>query len=183
MLDILASWTFKQRAAAFFVLGVLILTVFHARIYNGIAGPFDVEARDLAAMHDLPAKQFVRVVRNGQPVQYSELRKATFYEEEVSGNVGTVTASFGFLDDGDRPFAVRIADATNPEVIGVIDTPSDRVAQWTGRVFILDCDKSSYRMYALLAALAGVVSLFVALDQLRRAYSKPKAQRPMRLFT
>jgi hypothetical protein len=163
--------------------GVAIFAVFHTRIYNGLAGPFDIEARDLVAMTDVPAKEFVRVVRDGQPVEYSELRSASFYEEEIKPGSTHQTAWFGYIDESNRHMLVRIADSTNHEVIGVIDRPSGQIASHSPGALFLDSEKSTYRMWALLLALAGVVSIFVGLDQLRRAYATPKPQRPMRLFT
>jgi hypothetical protein len=183
VLDVIWRWSFKQRAAAFLVLGVAILAVFHVRIYNSLAGPFDVEERDLVAMKDVPLHRFVRVVRDGRPVEYSELERAPFYEEEIHSGYTEATASFRYLQVNNQRMLVRIADSTSPEVIGLIDVPDDRIASHaSGAALFLDCEKSTYRAYSLLALVAALTALFIGLDQLRRAYRRP-VERPLRLFT
>jgi hypothetical protein len=184
VLDVIWRWSFKQRAAAFLVLGVAILAVFHIRIYNSLAGPFDVEERDVVAMKDVPFKRLVRVVRDGRPVEYSELARAPFYEEEIHSGYTEATASFRYLEVNNHRMLVRIADSTDPDVIGLLDVPDDRLASHaSGAPLFLDCDKAAYGAYSLLALVAGLAALFFGLDQLRRAYRRPVVERPLRLFT
>jgi hypothetical protein len=183
VLDVIWRWSFKQRAAAFLILGVAILAVFHVRIYNSLAGPFDVEERDLVAMKDAPLRRFVRVVRDGRPVEYSELERAPFYEEEIHSGYTEATASFRYLHSNGHTKLVRVADSTGSEVIGLLDVPSGMIASHaSGAALFLDCEKGTYRAYSLLALAAALTALFIGLDQLRRAYRRP-VERRLRLFT
>src|SRR4051812_29668945 len=103
--------SFKERAMLLLVIGPIVLFLGRERIYNGLAGPWDVEAGQLVAMDDVPSHRFVRVVRHGQPVQFSDLAEAAFHEESVQQVTGAhhASASFAYLDEGGRHLLVRNA--------------------------------------------------------------------------
>jgi len=177
------DWTFKQRAAAFLVLGVAILALFHERIYNGLAGPFDVEARQLITMHDVPAQRFVRVLRDGRPVHYNELVWAGLIEQQVEDDDRHTTASYSELDVDGHPLIVRAVRNSsaddNPPLIGLIEMPGSELARYApGDTIFVDGDQATYRFCALAAFVTAMVALLAGLDQLRRAYRRRAADSP-----
>ena len=179
----------RRWAAATIALGLAVFAIFHARIYNSFAGPFDIEARDLAKINDVPNKRFVRVVENGKPLHYTELEDAGFVEQRVSRGRIETEATYRRLREGGDWILVRVADnSANPEVIGLITIAEGELAgkAHTGKVgrnpMLLDCDKSNYRLWSLIAAAFGVLCVLLGLDQLRRAGKKPRTG-GMRIFT
>ncbi len=58
----------KRVAIGLIVLGLATLGVFHQRIYNTFAGPFAMEARELAELADVPFKKLVKIQNSGKPV-------------------------------------------------------------------------------------------------------------------
>lgn len=173
----------RKWAAAIIALGLAVLGVFHERIYNSFAGPFDVEARDLVALKSVPGKRFVRVVQDGKPLHYTELEDAGFVEERIGRGRVEVEATFRILASDRGRMLVRVADnSANPEVIGLVTTASGELASRANYGVMLDCDKSSYRLWSLAIAAFGILSVLIGLDQLRRAGKKPRPD-GLRIFT
>lgn len=181
----------RQLAAAMIAVGLAVLGLFHQRIYNSFAGPFDIEERDLVKLNDVPSKRFVRVVRDGKPLHFTELDDAGFVEETVRGGGRfEVEASFRILRAGGDWILVRVADGSaNPEVIGLVTVADGELAgrAHSGKAgknpMLLDCDKSRYRLWSLVAAAAGALGVLVGLDQLRRSRKTAPDDRRLRLFT
>ncbi len=165
------GWSFKQRAVVLVALGVLCLVYFRHRIYNGLAGPFDVEVRDLAVMQEVPAKPYVRVVRDGRPVEYAQLAKAPFYEAEVRDDGNREAARFRYLDEAGHRLLVRVTQSSDREVIGVLEPLKDTAlaTQAPGEVLYVDCEDTHYRVISLLLLGLGVMAIGLGIDQLRRA--------------
>ncbi|MBV8756920.1 MAG: hypothetical protein JO257_06590 [Deltaproteobacteria bacterium] len=166
--------SFRDRAIALLVLGPIILFFARERIYNAVAGPFDVEARALVAMQEPPAHRFVRVVRDGRPLHFNELRGTGLQEVTVQATGASHdSASFLWLDEAGRRMVVRnedIKDTGEAEVAGLVSTievgPVRDVAGADG--LFLDCNKTGYKIGGLLFLAAGLVMIGLGLDQARR---------------
>jgi hypothetical protein len=165
------GWTFKQRAVVLVALGVLCLVYFRHRIYNGLAGPSDLEVRDLGVMQEVPSQPYVRVVRDGRPVEYTELAKAPFYEAEVRDDGNREAARFRYLDAAGRRLLVRVTRSSDREVLGVLKPLKDTTlaTQAPGDVLYVDCEDTHYRLISLLLLGLGVMAIGLGIDQLRRA--------------
>jgi hypothetical protein len=166
----------KRVAIGLIVIGLAVLGVFHQRIYNTFAGPFSIEAKELADLQDVPFQKLVKVVRNGKPVEYFELERTGASEVEYGRGGSRTLATFSILEIDGKSVLVRIEDSRHEQVEGVIreiDSAESPVGRYSAHL-MLDCTMARFRMWSLGLAALGVLAIILGLDQLRRATRTPK---------
>jgi hypothetical protein len=166
----------KRVAIGLIVLGLATLGVFHQRIYNTFAGPFAMEASELAELGDVPFKKLVRIQRNGKPLSYSDLQRTDVEEVEYSRSSTRTVATYSVLAVEGRRVLVRIEAQPHDEIEGVIREIDSRDPQLGDHPaqLMLDCSMGRFRMWSLGIAALGVLAVLLGLDQLRRAGRKPR---------
>ena len=178
----------KRLALTLIVVGLAAIGLFHNRLYNTFAGPFAIEARDIVASSDEPFGRYVRLVRDGKPVTYSELEKTHVSEVEYrGGGMSSQVASYRLLREGRQRMLVRFEDGLNSDPVeGMLTTSGDKERRLVGRdekmPLYLDCSKSRFKAWSLAIAALALAAIGLGLDQLRRLRKGPE-QRPLRLFT
>jgi len=166
----------KRVAIGLIVLGLATLGIFHQRIYNTFAGPFAMEARELAELRDVPFKKLVKIQRNGKPISFSDLQRTDVTEVEYSRSQTRTVAAYSVLEVEGRRVLVRIEAQPHDEIEGVIREIESREPQLGDHPanLMLDCSMGRFRMWSLGIAALGVLLVLLGLDQLRRAGRKPR---------
>jgi len=176
----------KRLALMLIVGGLAAIGLFHNRLYNTFAGPFAIEARDIVALSDEPFGRYVRLVRDGKPVTYSELERTNVSEVEYrGGGMSSQVASYRLLREGRQRMLVRFEDGLNSDAVeGMLTESGAKQRELAGRdaKVYLDCSKSRFKAWSLAIAALALAAIGLGLDQLRRLRKRPE-QRPLRLFT
>ena len=164
--------------------GLVLIALFHNRIYNTFAGPFEIEASDVVKLTEVPFGRYVRLVENGKPVAYSQLVRTGASEVEYrGGGMSKTVASYKLLVAGGRRMVVRFEDGFPADQVEGMLTESDSMQrEIVDQKVYLDGSKSRYKAWTLAIVALALGAIGVGLDQLRRMRRRP-AQRPLRLFT
>lgn len=164
---------------ALIVVGLAVLGVFHDRIYNGLGGPFTLDARALVKLDGVPFQRFVKLELDGKPVFHSDLIDTGQREEKLERNTIETVASFEVLFVGDRRILVRVEQGSSgDQVAGIIRELEPEHYSLHGTDdrlhYYLDCTKTRFRWWALGLASLGGLAILLGLDQIRRARTQPE---------
>ena len=168
----------KRIAIGAMIAGAIVLASSYPFAYNAFAGPFAVDAHELAAMKDVPFARYVTVRRESRDVEIGELGATGVYEERVSHGDATIVGTYAWLPVKSLRVLVHLAPGAggaSAPLTGVLQKAeySHRLDMSRSAALMVDTD-SGWLYWTLAAVALGALLLVGGLDQLRRAVRGPR---------